>query len=47
MIGFPLEGTITWSAARVLALGVRGFANVNTGQPFGGLGMTVQVGRIR
>lgn len=47
MIGFPLEGAFMWNAARVLALGVRGFANVNTGQPFGGIGVAVRVGRMR
>jgi hypothetical protein len=45
-IGFPLEGTIVWEAASVLALGVRGFANVNTGQPFGGIGVMVRMGRM-
>ena len=47
MIGFPLEGTITWTPTRVLGVGVRGFANVNTEQPFGGLGVTLHVGRLR
>lgn len=47
MIGFPLEGAITWQPTRVFGLGVRGFANVNTGQPFGGVGVTLRVGRLR
>lgn len=46
-IGFPLEGTLVWEAAPVLSLGVRGFANVNTEQPFGGMGVTVRIGRMR
>lgn len=47
MIGFPLEGVITWTPTPVFGVGVRGVANVNTGQPFGGLGVTLQVGRLR
>lgn len=47
MIGFPLETAITWRPARVLGFSVRGFANVNTGQPFGGLSVTLHVGRLR
>lgn len=47
MIGFPLEGAVTWTAARVFSLGVRAFGNINTGQPFGGLGVTVHVGRMQ
>jgi len=46
-IGFPLEGALVWEAAPVLALGIRGFANVNTEQPFGGMGVTVRIGRVR
>jgi len=47
MIGFPLEAAITWRPTRVLGLGVRGVANVNTGQPFGGLGVMLRVGHVR
>ena len=47
MIGFPLEGAVTWVPASMLGIGVRGFANVNTGQPFGGLGVTLRIGRLR
>ena len=36
MIGFPLEGHVSWMPTNVLAVGLHGFANVNTGQPFGG-----------
>lgn len=47
MMGFPLEGAVFWTPASVLAIGVRGIANVNTGQPFGGLGLMLRVGKIR
>jgi len=47
MIGFPLEAAITWRPTRVLGLSIRGVANVNTGQPLGGLGVTLHVGRLR
>lgn len=47
MIGFPLEGQIAWRPTAVVAIGLYGFANVNTGQPFGGMGMTLRVGNLR
>ena len=47
MIGFPLEGHVSWMPASVLAVGLHGFANVNTGQPFGGVGVSVRAGRLR
>lgn len=47
MIGFPLEAALTWTPTALLAVGVRGVANVNTGQPLGGVGLTLQVGRLR
>jgi hypothetical protein len=47
MIGFPLEGAIAWVPTRTIGIGLRGVANVNTGQPFGGLGVTLRVGRLR
>lgn len=47
MIGFPLEGRVSWKPISVLALGLYGFANVNTEQPFGGVGANVRVGWLR
>ena len=47
MIGFPLEGQVSWMFTSVLAVGLYGFANVNTGQPFGGVGVSVRAGRLR
>ncbi len=47
MIGFPLEGRASWMPTGVLAVGLYGFANVNTGHPFGGIGASVRVGRLR
>ena len=47
MIGFPLEGAIAWLPTRTIGVGLRGIANVNTGQPFGGLGVTLRLGRLR
>lgn len=47
MIGFPLEGRVSWAPTDVMALGVYGFANVNTAQPLGGVGLTLRLGHLR
>lgn len=47
MIGFPLEGHVSWTPTGVVAIGLHAFANVNTGQPFGGAGVSVRAGRLR
>ena len=47
MIGFPLEAQLAWTPTGIVALGVHGFANVNTGQPFGGIGLSLRVGDLR
>lgn len=44
MIGFPLEGRITWTPIRHTGLGLHSFANVNTVQPFGGVALTLHLG---
>ncbi len=46
MIGFPLEGHLSWEPTNFLALGLYSFVNVNTEQPFGGLGVTLRIGRL-
>lgn len=43
MLGFPLEGRITWNPVRQAGLGLHSFANVNTVQPFGGVALTLHV----
>lgn len=47
MLGFPLEGQISWTPARFVALGIYSFANVNTGQPLGGIGLSLRLGNLR
>lgn len=47
IIGFPLEGRLSWVPMGFVAVEVYGFANVNTGQPFGGLGVGVRIGNVR
>lgn len=47
MIGFPLEGQIYWSPVSFVGLGVYAYANVNTSQPIGGIGLSLKVGHIR
>lgn len=44
MIGFPLDGRIVWKPVRHAGIGLYGFANVNTVQPFGGAGLTLHLG---
>lgn len=47
MIGFPVEGQVAWTPVGALSLGLHAFANVNTAQPFGGLGLTLRLGDLR
>lgn len=44
MIGFPLEGRITWKPVRQAGLGLHSFANMNTVQPIGGIALTLHLG---
>ncbi|MGM0545831.1 MAG: hypothetical protein ACQEST_03850 [Bacteroidota bacterium] len=46
-LGFPLKGQISWEPIRFLALGIYSFANINTEQPFGGIGVSVRVGKFQ
>ncbi|MFO7846909.1 MAG: hypothetical protein R6V27_10130 [Balneolaceae bacterium] len=43
MIGFPVEGRVTWKPVRHAGLGLHSFANVNTVQPIGGVALTLHV----
>lgn len=43
MIGFPLEGRITWKPIRLAGLGLHGFVNINTVQPIGGMALTLHL----
>ncbi|MEL7833681.1 hypothetical protein [Fodinibius sp. Rm-B-1B1-1] len=45
-IGFPLRGQLSWQPISFMALGIYGFANVNTEQPFGGIGFSLRVGQF-
>ncbi len=47
MIGFPLGGEIAWTATRFAAIVFYGFANVNTNQPVGGIGLALRLGKVR
>ncbi len=44
MIGFPLEGHLSWTLSPYLATGVYSFVNINTKQPFGGITASVRIG---
>lgn len=43
MIGFPIEGRITWKPVRHAGLGLYSFANINTVQPIGGLALSLHL----
>lgn len=45
-MGFPLEGRVSWEPTGFVALGVYSFANVNTEQPFGGIGLSIRLGNF-
>ena len=45
-IGFPIEGQIYWEPIWFISLGIYSFANINTGQPFGGMGLSFRLGRF-
>lgn len=47
MLAFPLEGQLSWPVNNILALGIYAFLNVNTNQPFGGIGLTVRLGKLK
>ncbi len=46
VIGFPLEGSVFWHPIRLVGFGVNVFANVNTEQPFGGIGINFRIGHF-
>lgn len=46
VIGFPLEGSVFWNPIRVAGIGLSAFANVNTEQPFGGIGLNIRIGHF-
>lgn len=46
-IGFPLRGQISWQPVRFFAFGINSFLNVNTEQPFGGIGVSVKIGKFQ
>ncbi len=45
--GVPLAARLGLYPLRFLGVGVYGFANINSEQPFGGVALTVEVGRVR
>lgn len=47
MIGFPIEGHLSWPATKYTAIGLYAFGNVNTNQPIMGLGLSMRVGLVR
>lgn len=46
-LGVPLEGQFFWRPFSNFGLGLYGFANLNTEQPFAGLALSVQLGKLR
>ena len=45
--GVPLEAQLFWRPARVFGLGLYGYGNLNGGQSFWGVSVSVQLGRLR
>lgn len=45
--GVPLEAQLFWRPTRVFGLGFYGYGNLNSGQSFWGLSVSVQLGRLR
>lgn len=46
-IGFPLRGQISWQPIHFLGISINSFFNVNTEQPFGGVGVSLRVGKLQ
>lgn len=46
-IGFPLRGQISWRPINFFGIGMNSFFNVNTEQPFGGIGVSLSVGKFQ
>lgn len=46
MLGFPLQSQVAWTPIDYGSIGLYGFANVNTGQPFGGAGLYIRIGSL-
>ncbi len=47
IIGFPVEARIYWTPVNFGGIGINGFANINTGQPFGGLALFLRLGHFQ
>jgi hypothetical protein len=45
-VGIPLESQIFWTPTRYFGIGVYGFGNLNTKEPFGGALLGLQFGRL-
>ena len=46
-IGLPLAIDVAWIGLDVMALGVHGFVDINSEESFGGVGLTLELGRMR
>lgn len=47
MIGFPLEARVYWTPVNIAGVGIHTFANINTGQPLGGIALILRLGYFR
>ena len=47
MLAFPVEGHLSFPLTRFAAIGVYSFLNINTNQPFGGVGAAIRIGRVK
>lgn len=47
MLSFPVEGHLSRPLNRFFAAGIYSFLNINSNQPFGGIGASVRIGRLK
>jgi len=47
VIGLPIEAQLAWLPAKFLGIGLYGFGNINRRRSFGGVTLSLQVGRVR
>ncbi len=47
VLGLPIEAQLAWLPAKFLGIGLYGFGNVNRRRSFGGVTLSLQLGRVR
>jgi hypothetical protein len=47
VLGLPIEAQLAWLPAKFLGIGLSGFGNLNRTRSFGGVTVSLQLGRVR